>query len=49
MCERVGLGFHDTENMTVGFCLDYINESIEQQKPKEDKPRTAKQSDFDSF
>jgi len=49
MCQRSGLTFHDTENMTIGFCLDYIDKHIELQKPAEEKPRTAKQSDFDSF
>ncbi len=37
------------EDMTIGMCLDYADEYIEQNKPAKDKVRQAKQSDFDSF
>lgn len=35
--------------MTIGMCLDYIDEYIERQKPQKQKVRQAGQSDFDSF
>jgi hypothetical protein len=35
--------------MTIGMCLDYIEEYIDMEKPKEKKARKALQSDFDSF
>ncbi|GGJ62032.1 hypothetical protein GCM10007111_25180 [Virgibacillus kapii] len=38
------------EDMTIGSCLDFVDEYIEQRKPdKEKKARQAKQADFDSF
>jgi len=42
----------DLEEMTIGMCLDYIEEYIEMSNPKSKKkvkPRKAKQTDFDSF
>jgi hypothetical protein len=36
--------------MTVGNCLDYVQEYIDAQNPKKEKrSRKAKQADFDSF
>ncbi len=37
--------------MTIGDCLDYIDEYVEIQNPqkKKDKTRKAKQSDYDAF
>lgn len=37
--------------MTIGMCLDYIDEYIEQNRTKKNKKRKrkAKQSDFDRF
>lgn len=35
--------------MTIGMCLDYAEEYINQRDPKKEKVRKAKQSDFDSF
>lgn len=35
--------------MTIGMCLDYINEFVEMQTPQEKKTRKATQADFDSF
>ncbi|WP_222599342.1 hypothetical protein [Aquibacillus kalidii] len=49
MCKQCGIDYDDLEVMTIGMCLDYINEYIEQNKPEKEKTRRAKQSDFDSF
>lgn len=35
--------------MTIGNCLDYIQEYIEQQKPSKERKRKASQKDMDSF
>jgi hypothetical protein len=35
--------------MTIGMCLDYIEEFLEQQQPQKEKSRKATQADFDSF
>jgi hypothetical protein len=48
LCKRCGLTKDDLEIMTIGMCLDYIQEYIERHKPK-DKIRKATQSDFDRF
>lgn len=39
------------DDMTIGMCLDYIDEHIEISNPKSKKKRTRKanQFDFDSF
>lgn len=37
------------EDMTIGMCLDYIDEWIEMNNPQNKKTRQATQSDFDSF
>jgi hypothetical protein len=39
----------DLEDMTIGMCLDFIEEFIEMNKPEKEKVRKASQSDFDSF
>lgn len=41
----------DMESMTVGMCLDYIDEYFDSLDPKKKKmnKRKANQSDFDSF
>lgn len=48
MCRRVGLYRDDLEDMTIGMCLDFIDEWIAHNS---DKPKTRKatQEDFDSF
>lgn len=48
MCYRCNLSIHDLEIMTIGMCLDYIEEFLEQTAPKK-KARRASQADFDSF
>jgi len=35
--------------MTIGMCLDYIDEYIEMNKPDKEKSRKATQADFDKF
>jgi hypothetical protein len=35
--------------MTIGMCLDYIEEYIETEKPAKQRRRKASQKDFDSF
>lgn len=49
MCYRCELTIHDLEIMTIGMCLDYIEEYLEQQKPQKERKRKATQADFDSF
>lgn len=46
LCYKYGLTKADLDEMTIGMCLDYVEECIEQHKPKQ---RKANQSDFDSF
>jgi hypothetical protein len=38
----------DLEIMTIGMCLDYVQEFYEAQNPKA-KKRKASQADFDAF
>jgi hypothetical protein len=40
---------NDLEVMTIGNCLDYIQEFIEAQKPPKERKRRATQKDFDAF
>lgn len=49
MCKEVKLSNDDLENMTVGMCLDYIDEYVEQKNPKKKRTRKASQDDFDKF
>lgn len=35
--------------MTIGMCLDYINEYTSMRDPDREKNRQATQSDFDNF
>ncbi len=49
LCRKVGLAKEDLEDMTVGMCLDYIDEYLEMQKPSKEQKRAANQKDFDSF
>lgn len=52
LCYKCKLSSDDLEVMTIGNCLDYIDEWIElhdSSKEKEEKARKATQSDFDSF
>lgn len=49
LCRQCGLSKEDLEDMTIGMCLDYIDEYIEMQNPKKKKARRATQSDYDAF
>lgn len=50
LCKKVKLNRLDLEDMTIGMCLDYMDEYIEQSDTKSTKrSRKATQSDFDSF
>lgn len=49
LCRKVDLYKEDLEDMTIGMCLDYIEEYIEMNKPSNKKVRTATQNDFDNF
>lgn len=35
--------------MTIGMCLDYMQEYVDMNNPKRQKARQASQSDFDNF
>lgn len=50
LCKKVDLSKDDMEDMTLGMCIDYIDEVIAQSnKDNKDKTRQATQADFDSF
>lgn len=49
LCRKAKLTHEDMEVMTVGMCLDYIEEYVDMSNPKKSKNRKATQSDFDSF
>ena len=52
LCYRCKLTLADLEIMTVGDCLDYIEEYtsiLTGDKDEKEKVRTAEQSDFDFF
>ncbi len=37
------------EYMTIGMCLDYVDEYMEMKKPAKERVRKATQNDFDKF
>jgi len=52
MCKMAKLELRDLEDMTIGMCLDYIDEYIEYLNPKKKKKKKARratQKDFDAF
>lgn len=50
MVKKCGLTMDELEIMTIGMCLDYIDEYIDQQNgEKKPKVRKATQADFDLF
>jgi hypothetical protein len=49
LCYRAKLTFLDLDIMTIGNCLDYIEEYYEQQKPAKERVVKASQAHFDSF
>ncbi len=49
-CKMAGLTLDDMEYMTIGECLDYVENYVNIKTGKqEDKVRKATQEDFDSF
>lgn len=47
MCKQVGLSIYEMDKyMTIGSCIDYIDEYIEQNK-KEEKPKVRKNTQED--
>jgi len=48
LCRKNGLYKDDLEDMTIGMCLDYLEECSERKNPEE-KARKATQGDYDSF
>lgn len=49
-CKMVGLTLEDMEIMTIGECLDYVENYVDIKNGKqEEKVRNANQDDFDSF
>lgn len=51
VCKQVGLTNEDMEDMTIGDCLDFVQEYVDQNKKqnKQSNVRKATQDDFDSF
>lgn len=50
LCKKVELSKEDMEDMTIGMCIDYMEEVIEMNNgEKNPKARKATQADFDSF
>ncbi|WP_405100816.1 hypothetical protein [Oceanobacillus sp. FSL H7-0719] len=49
-CKMVGLTLEDLDMMTIGECLDYVENYVDIKNGKqEEKTRQATQDDFDSF
>ncbi|ABC61284.1 hypothetical protein [Geobacillus phage GBSV1] len=49
MCKRCGLQKDDLEEMTIGMCIDYIDEYIREMTNPKERVREATQADFDAF
>jgi len=49
LCRKCDLYRADLEDMTIGMCLDYIEEYIEANSAEKKKVRSATQRDFDNF
>lgn len=51
VCKQVGLTNEDMEDMTIGDCLDFVQEYVDQNKKqnKQSNVRKATQDDFDCF
>ena len=49
-CKMVGLTLEDLDMMTIGECLDYVENYVDIKSGRqEEKTRQATQDDFDSF
>ena len=49
MCKQCGLDQSDLDLMTIGMCLDYVEEYVEYNNPNSEKSREAQQRDMDLF
>ncbi|HFJ9448154.1 TPA: hypothetical protein ACGW2Y_005203, partial [Bacillus tropicus] len=51
LCYSCKLSKEDLEDMTIGDCLDYIDEYVELRNPKKEQENTRKatQDDFNNF
>lgn len=49
LCKKVDLDKSYMEDMTIGMCIDYMEELVEINNPNKSKSRKATQADFDSF
>jgi len=49
VCKRVGLTAEEMEEMTIGDCLDFIQEYVDNNQEQNSDVRKASQDDFDSF
>ncbi len=49
LCRKCDLYRADLEDMTVGMCLDYIEEYIKMNKPQGSQKKVAGQKEFDMF
>jgi hypothetical protein len=49
MCYQCQLTNSDLEIMTIGNCLDYLQEYLDLKNPKRVVKRKASQKDFDAF
>ena len=49
LCRKCDFHREDLEDMTIGMCLDFIEEYIEMNKPANKRTRIATQKDFDNF
>lgn len=50
LCKKVDLSIMELDYLTIGMCLDYFEEYIEQNKQEQpSKGRKATQEDFENF
>ncbi|WP_180269497.1 hypothetical protein [Clostridium paraputrificum] len=49
LCKKVDLDKSDMEDMTIGMCIDYMEEVVSNNSSDKKKCRKATQADFDSF
>lgn len=49
LCYQCQLAKEDLEIMTVGMCLDYIQEYVNSRNPEKARKRKATQEDFNAF
>ena len=49
MCKKSKLSIDDMKYLSIGMCLDYIDEYFDSLDTKKSKKRKANQDDFNSF